>query len=117
LYFVVSKAELVEKITKEIILEFISKNKVTLSSTHTKLCLPVINRIYKKMSAGIKFSGIKVENNLICDGHHRYIASNLANFALERIPGNITSATTAFDWKSVTFEDEDWDTIANQYVE
>jgi hypothetical protein len=101
-----------ERVTKEIIIEFISKNEIELSSTHTKLCPPVINRIFKKMSAGIKFSGIKVEDNLICDGHHRYIASILANFPLERIPGSITSATTAVHWESVTFENEDWDTPA-----
>ncbi len=101
-----------ERITKEIIIEFIRRNEVELNSTHTRLCLPVINRIFKKMSAGIKFSGIKVENNLICDGHHRYIASILANFPLERIPGNITSATELVHWESVTFEDEEWDTPA-----
>lgn len=87
-----------EKINKEIIVEFISKNKIDLNSTHAKLCLPVINRIFKKMSAGIKFPSIKVESNLICDGHHRYIASILANFPLERIPGNVTSATTVVHW-------------------
>lgn len=64
------------------------------------------------MSAGIKFSEIKVENSLICDGHHRYIASILANFFLGRIQGNITSATSEIPWKSVSFEDEDWDTEA-----
>jgi len=64
------------------------------------------------MSAGIKFTGIKVENSLICDGHHRYIASILAKFPLERIPGSTTAATTTVDWKSVTFEEEDWDTPA-----
>ena len=101
-----------ERVTREIIVEFIRKNELELSSTHTKLCLPVINSIFKKMSAGIKFSDIKVENNLICDGHHRYIASILANFPLERIPGTVTSATTAVHWESVTFEEEDWDTAA-----
>lgn len=63
------------------------------------------------MLAGIKFSGIKVENNLICDGH-RYLASLLANISIERIPGSRTSATVVADWKSVIFEDEDWDTQA-----
>jgi hypothetical protein len=101
-----------ERVTKEIIAEFISKNKFELSSTHKKLCLPVINRIFKKMSAGIKFSGIKIESNLICDGHHRYVASILANFPLERIPGTVTSATKTVHWESVIFEDEDWDTAA-----
>ena len=98
--------------TREIIVDFISNNKIELASTHTRLCLPIINRIFKKMSAGIKFSEIKVENNLICDGHHRYIGSLLANFSLERIQGNVTSATTQIDWTSVIFEDEDWDTEA-----
>ena len=64
------------------------------------------------MSAGIRFSGIKVENNLICDGHHRYIASLLADFPIERIPGSITASTTAVNWESVIFEEEDWDTAA-----
>ncbi len=77
-----------------------------------KLCLPVINRIFKKMSIGIKFFGIKVENNLICDGHHRYIASILSNYPLERIPGKVTAATIMVPWESVTFENEDWDTEA-----
>ena len=101
-----------KKITREIIVDFISNNDIELASTHGKLCIPVIDRIFRKMSAGIKFSEIKVENNLICDGHHRYIASLLANFSLERIQGNITSATTEIQWKLVSFEDEDWDTEA-----
>ena len=29
-----------------------------------------------------------------------------------RIQGNVTSATTEIQWKSVIFEDEDWDTEA-----
>ena len=99
-------------ITKEIIIDYIQKNKIELCSTQTKLCLPVINRIFKKMSAGIKFTAIKVENSLICDGHHRYIASILANFPLEIIPRNAASATTVVDWESVIFEDEDWGTSA-----
>ena len=101
-----------EKVTKEIILDFIQINKIELTSTQQKICLPIINRIFKKMAAGIRFPVIKVENNLICDGHHRYIASILANYPLERITGNITSATSTVPWESVIFEDEDWDTVA-----
>lgn len=101
-----------ETVTKESIVEFITKNKIELCSTHNKLCIPIINRIFKKMSVGIKFSGIKVEKNFICDGHHRYIASILGNFPLERISGNLTSATKAVLWESVIFDDEDWDTLA-----
>ena len=68
------------------------------------------------MSAGIKLSLTKVKNNLTCDGHHRYIASILVIFPLERIPGNITSATTIVTRDSVSFEEEDWDTPAKIYI-
>lgn len=101
-----------EKITKEVIYHLIHEKELELISTHTKLCVPIINRIYKKMCTSINFSGIKIENNLICDGHHRYIASLLANFNIERIPTSITSATTMVPWGSVLFEDDDWDTQA-----
>lgn len=62
------------------------------------------------MLVGINFSSIKVKNNFICDGHHRYIASILADFPLESIEGNITSATKIIPWEQVYFEEEDWDT-------
>lgn len=101
-----------EKVTKEVIQKFITENEVELISTQKKLCLPIISRIYIKMLAGIKFSGIRIENNLICDGHHRYLASLLANFIIERIPSISTSATTVADWQSVVFEEDDWDTPA-----
>jgi hypothetical protein len=103
---------MLESVTKDVIEELIRKNEMQLASTHARLCIPVINRIYKKMSAGIKFTGIKIENNVICDGHHRYVASLLANFPLDKLPGKTTSATVVVDWKLVEFEQEDWDTEA-----
>jgi hypothetical protein len=98
-----------DKITKEIIIEFISKNKIELASTHTRLSFPIINRIFRKMSANIKIPPIKVEGDFICDGHHRYVASLLAKYPLERISWVTTSATTVIDWKTVSFDDSDWD--------
>lgn len=104
--------KLLEKITKKVIQDLIHKTDIGLNSTHKKLCIPIINRIYKKMLAGINFSAIKVDNNLICDGHHRYLASLLANFSIERIPIISTPSTTVVDWTLVVFEDLDWDTQA-----
>lgn len=69
--------------------------------------MPIIDRIYRKMVAGIKFSGIKVADNLICDGHHRYLASLLANAIIEQLPTSITSATNIIDWQLVIFEEDD----------
>ena len=101
-----------EKVTKEVIHALIHNNEIELSSTHAKLCVPIVDRIYRKMLLDIRFSGIKIENNIICDGHHRYLASLLANITIERIPASSTSATSMVDWKLVVFEEEDWDTEA-----
>ena len=104
--------EKLKQISKEDVIKLLQNNKVELRSTHDKLCLPIINRLYKKMSIGIKFSAIKVEDDLILDGHHRYLASLLANYQLERVPSNKTAATIITDWSSIAFVDEDWDTEA-----
>jgi len=99
-------------ISKEFIHKFIKENKIDLKSTHGKLCFPIINRIYQKMLVGIKFPSIKIDDNLIIDGHHRYLASLLANTDLETIPSNKTSATIVYDWNEVVFDVNDWDTDA-----
>ncbi len=99
-----------KSVTNKMILELIQKNEIVLCSTHAKLCIPIINRIYKKMCGGIKFAGIKVDNKLICDGHHRYVASLFANFPIEQISGISTSATKLVRWESIIFDEEDWDT-------
>lgn len=102
--------EVLGKITKEQVLKFVSENHIELNSTHQKLCIPIINRIYRKMLVGIKFAEIKVGNGCICDGHHRYLASLLAKYFIETVPYTNTSATVIIDWKSVVFEEDDWDT-------
>lgn len=65
-------------ITQEIITKFIQENNIVLKSTQPKLCISIVNRIYHKMLLGIKFDAIKVHQTLVCDGHHRYLASLLA---------------------------------------
>ena len=85
--------------------------KAKLKSTHHKLSIPIINRIRKKMEYGIKFDSIRVNGDLIIDGHHRYVSSILANFNdLEVVSYPKTSATKKYKWSEVVFLDEDWDT-------
>jgi hypothetical protein len=101
-----------KRITKEIIQKFLSENEIELKCTQSKLCIPIIDRIYRKMSIGLRFSGIKVENDLICYGHHRYFASLLADYPIDRIPSISTSATIVTEWNSILFIEDDWDTPA-----
>lgn len=98
------------EINKADILKALVDSKDSLISTHKRLCLPLIIRMYKKMENGIKFGDIKVSNSTIVDGHHRYVASVLADHHLPVIKSATTSATIEYDWKDVDFVEEDWDT-------
>ena len=98
-------------INKEAVLKAIEESDNTLITTHKKLCLPIINRIYRKMIHGIKFDDIKVCDTLIIDGHHRYVSSLLANVKLEKVKSSKTSATIEYDWTAVEFVEEEWDTV------
>ena len=64
------------------------------------------------MTIGIKFPGIKVDGDVIIDGHHRYLASLIAGVSLEVYPSYKTSATAVADWTAVEIVEEDWDTPA-----
>ena len=65
--------------------------------------------MYKKMKAKINLPPIKVVDNFICDGHHRYLASLLANYPLEKIIWQGNTARNFVCWKTIEFDECDWD--------
>ena len=99
-----------ESVTKEIIIRNLEKKEIKLISTHKRLCIPIINRIYKKMSNGIRFESIKVCDNVIIDGHHRYVSAILADKELNEVKSSKSSATIEYEWGAVDFVEEEWDT-------
>jgi hypothetical protein len=106
-----------EKITTEYIKKFITKNKIELLPTQSRLCVPIIQRMYQKMLRDIKFDDIKIYDDLIIDGHHRYVSSLLADIQLKSVPTQKTSATQTFDWGNIEFDENDWDTESKiQYL-
>jgi filamentous hemagglutinin len=46
-----------------------------------------IQRYVEQMRQGVDMGAIKVDGNIIVDGHHRYIASQIAGVELRQIPG------------------------------
>jgi len=99
-----------KKITAEFIKEFIESGKITLVATQPKLCIPIINRMCQKMSYGIKFDDIKIYDDLIIDGHHRYLSSLITDFEIGQVFNHKTSATKPIEWNIVEFDENDWDT-------
>ena len=101
-----------KEITVEFIKAFTISNNIPFISTQTKLCIPIIRRMCQKMLHGIKFDEIKVCDNLIIDGHHRYLSALVMNFDLGKVESNTTSATKSVAWDKVEFDELDWDTPA-----
>ncbi|MGI9192684.1 MAG: hypothetical protein ACR2IL_11240 [Chitinophagaceae bacterium] len=99
-----------EEHSSQKLVELIHQHKHTLKPTQLKLCLPIIHRLCKKMEMGVQFKTILVHDQLICDGHHRYVAALITNYNLDISPALITSATMSFNWEDVTFDEQDWDT-------
>ncbi len=62
------------------------------------------------MTNGIKFEIVKINENIIIDGHHRYISSELAKSEIEKTSYPKTSATIVYSWNDVVFVNEEWDT-------
>ncbi|HVS94046.1 MAG TPA: hypothetical protein VHE59_18550 [Mucilaginibacter sp.] len=97
-------------VTKEKIENYLSENILELQATQAKLCVPIIRRICAKMQAGIKFEEIKICEDLLIDGHHRYISALLTGYKIGRVSSQKTSATEVRDWRAVELSDDDWDT-------
>ena len=101
-----------DRITADQVKQFIQSNSIELAPSQKKICVPIVNRIYQKMKHGIKFDVIKVVDELVVEGHHRYLSALLADFEIGRVPGVRTAATHEFNWSEVELDINDWDTAA-----
>jgi hypothetical protein len=63
------------------------------------------------MRAGIALPGIKVHDGFICDGHHRFIASGLADASIDYYPGVLSNNHLKTRWDEMIIDEEDWDTL------
>ena len=94
---------------KEEVQRLIKSGVIKLKCSQDKLCIPIIARLLKKMRAGLTFNAIKIAGDIICNGHHRYIASLLANVPIDRDPYVITNATEIKKWESIQLDEDDWE--------
>ena len=90
--------------------DFLISIETKLIPTQNKICIPIINRLCRKMAIGLKFNKIKVDGDLIIDGHHRYISSVITGFMIDSVPSTKTLVTKSYNWSDILFDDNDWDT-------
>jgi hypothetical protein len=96
-------------ITVEHIRNFLVQTEFELKPTQGSLCLPVLLRIIDKINRGARFSPIHVVDNLVINGHHRYISYSFLNLPVETTTWRHSEATEAKEWNEVMVELEDWD--------
>lgn len=91
---------------------FLQSNKFDLNATQSKLCFPIIQRIYYKMTLGIDFENINVDNSSIINGHHRYICSLLSKKTIKINPWSSPSEISQYEWADVEVDENDWESIS-----
>jgi len=102
------------KINKDVIINKIKEKGDILTPTQNKVSLPLVYRIYRKMEHGIKFMPIWVgTDNVIIDGHHRYIGALLSNYPIESVENyKKPSYVNVYSWNDVEFIEEDYDSAS-----
>ncbi len=79
------------EINRDLILSILEKKENIFRPNQAKVSLPIITRICKKMKHKIRFRPIHVsDDNLIIDGHHRYISSILLGIDIGIVSNIIT---------------------------
>lgn len=90
---------------------FMETNCLKFKPGQDKISYPIIVRIHKRLQEGHRFSNIKVLNDVINDGHHRFISLCLLKMEINYTPaGENTSRQKSFDWKDVELDTCDYDT-------
>jgi hypothetical protein len=88
----------------------LSNGNFELKPSQDKLSIPLIYRIYKKMNGGlINFDALKVAEDVIIDGHHRYIASKLSETDIQIFPTTKNHIQLTFEWSDVILKSSEYD--------
>lgn len=90
--------------------QFISENIFEFIPSQERLSFPIIKRLYLKMQIGVRFAPLKICDDIIIDGHHRYIAACLSGISCEFVPAQSSSNLMKEKWPSFRIVSEDWDT-------
>lgn len=98
------------EITIQEVQDFLLKNKFHLKPNQREVSFPVIKRIHTRLQKGKIFSPIKVSDDKIIDGHHRFICLSILGINIEEVAGGINlSFKNNFQWTEVRVVSDDYD--------
>ncbi|MGQ3013491.1 MAG: hypothetical protein ACT6QS_07280 [Flavobacteriales bacterium] len=90
--------------------EYLENNPLELFPSQQALSVPILHRMYRKMQYGLQFDEIRIADQLIINGHHRYLSSMLAGRPIGRVCSQCSPATRQYSWQHVQLDTQDWDT-------
>ena len=96
--------------TKTEIEAFLNNTSFTFFPSQNKICLPILNRMIRKMKVQLYFKPIKVNSNLIIDRHHRYIASKTTGQIISLDNYSKPSLLLKGNWAEIIIDENDWET-------
>jgi len=99
-----------QEITLKNVKDLLESGSLELIATQEAVCLPILQRIYKKMKIGIEFANIRVNGTRIVDGHHRYICSELSKTRIGRNDWKISSTAVNCSWSEINIVEKDYET-------
>jgi len=100
----------VEDLTIEAVRDYLQKNKLPLFAGQTEVSFPILSRIHRRLKEGKRFSPILVDEDLIVNGHHRYICLNILNIEIEQLVWTSSPSSKSTCWTKIVVVENDWDT-------
>ena len=102
-------------ITKEEVEKFLSNNVLPFKPGQTKLSLPILQRIHQRVQLDYKFNPVKVDEDRLIDGHHRFICFAILGKQIESIVGGRNNTQNIeCSWQEVTREEIDYDSTTDK---
>ena len=83
-------------------------NEAKLMATHKRISGPMIQDYYEKLVDGKIPPPIKVENDIVIEGHHRYTAGMLFGKLPDTIPWTAPLSVEKIFWKDIVVDESDW---------
>jgi hypothetical protein len=79
-----------------------------LMTQQSAVSLPAVQRYVQMLQAGTRAPAIKVDNGIIVDGNHRYIAGRIAGVEPQIQSWVGGRAERVIDWAKVVIDPKDW---------
>ena len=88
---------------------FLIETEFDFAPSQQEISFPIIQRIHRRLQQGNSFKAIKVKENVIVDGHHRYISHKLLAIESETILGNSITESVKYVWSEINLTAIEYD--------